>query len=140
MKWSAKHDTLFGREILSCELWKHRSGTRVRGNCLDEICEILSNIKELQFCVSEKSLREHLKIVEKDSERGSGISLKYREIDPIMEDYLKRREEEEAKLTNKSTDDRNKESQDKAAGEEMRLRKPWSGHLRQRSEMGRMSH
>ena len=39
-----------------------------------------------------------------------------------MEDYQERREEEEAKLTNKLTDDRNKQSQDKAAGEEMRER------------------
>ena len=59
MKWSAKHDTLFGREILSCELWKYRPGTRERGNYVDEICEILNNIKEPQFCVSQKSVRDH---------------------------------------------------------------------------------
>ena len=98
-------------------------------NVLDEICEILNNIKEAQFCVSQKSLRDHLNILEIDSdatkreaERGSGTPSEYREIDEVMEDYLERREEEEAKLTNKSTDVRSKQSQDKIAGEEMRER------------------
>ena len=90
---------------------------------MDEICEILNNIKEPQFCVSQKSLRDHLNILKSDAtkreaERGSGSSSKYHELDQIME----RREEEETKLTNKSTDVRSKHSQDKIAGEEMRER------------------
>ena len=123
-EWSARHDTVFGREILGCERWKYRPhGTREGGNFLDEICEILNNIKEPQFCVSQKSLRDHLNVLESDAtmreaERGSGTSSKYRDIDQIME----RREEEEAKLTNKSTDVRSKQIQDKIAGEEMRER------------------
>ena len=90
-EWSARRDTVFGREILGCEPWKYRpDGTRERGNFLDEICEILNNIKEPQFCVSQKSLRDHLNILESDAtkreaERGSGTSSKYREIDQIME-------------------------------------------------------
>ena len=106
-----KHDTIFGRELLSWELWKYRSGTRERGNCFEEICKILNNIKEPQFCVSQKSLRDLLKILERDckarkgeAERGSGISPEYREIDQIMAEY-----------------------QDKVSGEEMRETEPWSG-------------
>ena len=121
MKWSLKHDTIFGCELLSWELWKYRSGTRERGNRLEEICKILNNIKDTQFCISPKGLRDCLKIVERDCkarkrepERGSGISQEYREIDQIME--------EEAKQTKESAEDRNKEDQDKATGEEMRER------------------
>ena len=127
MKWSLKHDTIFGRALLSWELWKYRSGTREQGNCLEEICKILNNIKDTQFCVSPKGLRDRLKIVElrearkREAERGSGISQEYREIDQ-MEDYLERRDEEEAKQTKESAEDRNKEDQDKATGEEMRER------------------
>ena len=102
MKWSVKHDTIFGRDFLSWELWKYRSGTRERENCLDEIYKTLNNIKEPQFCVSQKGLRDLLKILERDSkarkreaERGSEISQEYREIDQIMGDYMERREEEE---------------------------------------------
>ena len=121
MKWSVKHDTIFGRELLSWELWKYRSGTRERGNGLDEICKILNNIKEPQFCIP--SLRNRLKILEKDSkarkreaERGSGISPEYREIDQIMEDYMERIEEEEKTNESRTDVDRNKADQDKAAG------------------------
>ena len=129
MKWLVKHDTVFGRELLSWELWKYRAGTRERGNCLEEMCKILNSIKEPQFNVSQKSLRDRLKILERDSkarkreaERGSGICPEYREIDQIMEDFLDRRDDEEAKQTKQSAEDRNKEDQDKATGEEMRER------------------
>ena len=91
---------MFGRELLSWELWKCRSGTRERGNCFEEIRKILNNIKEPQFCVSYKSLRDRLKILERDckvrereAERGSGISPEYRGKDQIMEDYLERRKQ-----------------------------------------------
>ena len=124
MKWSVKHDTVFGRELHSWELWKYRAGTRERGNCLEEICKILNSIKGPQ-----KSLRDRLKILERDSkarkreaEKGSGISPEYREIDQIMEDFLERRDDEEAKQTKQSAEDRNKEDQGKATGEGMRER------------------
>lgn len=49
-------------------------------------------------------------------------SPEYREIDKIMEDYLERRDEEEAKQTKESAEERIKQDQDKATGEEMRER------------------
>jgi len=77
------------------ELSKYRSGTREWGHCLQEKCKILNNIKNTQFCVSPKGLRDRLKILEGDckarkrdwreAERGSEISQEYREIDQIME-------------------------------------------------------
>ena len=70
-----------------------------------------------------------MKILERDSkarkreaERGSGISPEYREIDKIMEDYLERRDEEEAKQTKETVEERKKQDQEKATGEEMRER------------------
>ena len=126
MKWSLTHEILFGREVLSWELWKYRTGSRERGNCLEEIAKILKNIKDPHFCVSVKSLRDHLKLMERDcsarrreAERGSGISPNYRKIDRIMEDYLEKRDEEEAKQTK---EDQNKSDKDRRQGEEMRDR------------------
>ena len=98
-------------------------GTKERGNCFEDIFKILNNIKEPQFCVSQKSLGDRLKILEidckvrkREADSRSGISPKYREIDQILEDYLERKDEEEAKQ------DGNKEYQDKIAREEMRER------------------
>ncbi|PFX13114.1 trichohyalin-like [Stylophora pistillata] len=117
-------------EILSWEPWKYRSIRHQRaGNCSEEICKILNNNRDTQFCVSPKGLRDSLKILERDwqgrkreTDKGSGISKQYRELDQIMEDYLERRDEEETKHTKESAEDRDKEDKDKATGEEMRER------------------
>ena len=69
-----------------------------------------------------KTLERDCKARIREAERGSGISPEYREIDQIMEDYLERRDEEEAKQGKESTEDRNKEDQDKVSGQEMRER------------------
>ena len=118
MKWSLKHDTIFGRELLSWELWKFRSGTRERGNCLEEICKILNNIKDTQFCVSPKGLRDRLKIFRKglqgQEERGREGLGNFPGISRNRSDHgglLERRDEEEAKQTKESAEDRNKEDQ-----------------------------
>ena len=91
MKWSLQHDTIFRRELLGWEVWKNSSDSRERENCFEEICKILNNIKEPQICVSKKSLKDRLKILERDCkarkrerDRGSGISPEYRETDQIM--------------------------------------------------------
>ena len=97
MKWPLKHDTIFGREHVSWELWKYRSGTRERRNCFEEIYKTLNNIKELQFGVRLKILERDYKARKRETEHGSGISPEYREIDQIMEDYLERRDEEETR-------------------------------------------
>ena len=54
-------------------------------------------------CISQKSLRDHLKILERDckarkreAEHGSGLSPEYREIDEIMKDW---REETRKRLS-----------------------------------------
>ena len=49
MKWSLKHDTIFGRELLSWELWKYRSGTRERGNCSRKYAKFSITSKSLNF-------------------------------------------------------------------------------------------
>ena len=69
-----------------------------------------------------KILERDCKARKREAKRGSGISPEYREIDQIMEDYLERRDEEEAKQGKESTEDRNKEDQDKVSGDEMRER------------------
>ena len=67
-----------------------------------------------------KILERDCKARKREADRSAGISQEYREKDQIMEDYLERRGEEEANQTKESAEDRNKEDQDKATGEEMR--------------------
>lgn len=127
MKWTPQHDVLLGREMLSFELWKHKSGTREKGNCLDLIVEILNKLKEPKFNVSQKAIRDRIKILESDfkakkrgEERASGISPDRTEIEDIMEDFLERREEEEAKQEKETAEGHQKAQKDKAMAEDMR--------------------
>lgn len=72
---------------------------------------------------SPKGLRDHLKNPGRERLRGAlefprNIEKKIKS----WEDYLGRRDEEEAKQNKESAEDRNKEYQDKATGKEMRER------------------
>ena len=105
------------------ELWKYKLGSRERGNCLDRIAESLNQLQEPFFNVSQKSIRDRLKILERNFKRkdrfernASGISPEKSEIDVIMEDYLERKEEQERE-SEKISD---KTAKDKASAEEMR--------------------
>ena len=68
MKWSEEHDVMLGREIM-LELWKYKAGTRERGQCLDRIAESLNHLKKPPFSVSQKSVRDRLRILERDFKR-----------------------------------------------------------------------
>ena len=80
------------------EPWKYKLGSRERGNCVDRIAESLNQC----INVSQKSIRDRLKLLERDFKRkdrfernASGISPEKSEIDVIMEAYLERKEEQE---------------------------------------------
>ena len=124
MKWTKEHDVLLGKEVMLFELWKYKLGSRERGNCLDRIAESLNQLQEPFFNVSQKSIRDRLKILERDFKRkdrfernASGISPEKSEIDVIMEDYLERKEEQERE-SEKISDD--KTAKEKASAELMR--------------------
>lgn len=102
MKWTPEHDAMLGRELLLFELWRFKNGSRERGQCLNRIAESLNQIKAVYFDVSQKSVRDRLKILERDFKKknaedlkASGTSTEETEIDKIMRDYLERREEQE---------------------------------------------
>ena len=69
MKWTKEHDVLLGKEVMLFELWKYKLGSRERGNCLDRIAESLNQLQEPFFNVSQKSIRDRLKILERDFKR-----------------------------------------------------------------------
>ena len=69
MKWTKEHDVLLGKEVMLFELWKYKLGSRERGNCLDRIAESLNQLQEPFFNVSQKSIRDRLKILERNFKR-----------------------------------------------------------------------
>lgn len=73
MKWSGEHDVTLGREIMLFELWIYKAGSRERGQCLDRIAESLNHLKKPSFSVSQKSVRDRLKILERDFKKKKKI-------------------------------------------------------------------
>ena len=61
-----EHDVMLGREIMLFELWKYKAGSHERGQCLDRIAEGLNHLQRPSFSVSQKSVRDRLKILERD--------------------------------------------------------------------------
>ena len=58
---------MLGREIMLFELWKYKAGSRERGHCLDRIAESLNHLETPSFSVSQTSVRDRLKMLERDS-------------------------------------------------------------------------
>ena len=97
MKWTNGNYAILGKKVMLFEVWKFKAGSRERGNCLDRIAESLTLIKEPLFNVSQKSIRDRLRLLEGDFEKkyrleegASGISPEKTEIRD-MEDYLEKK-------------------------------------------------
>ncbi|XP_074611822.1 uncharacterized protein LOC141866237 [Acropora palmata] len=127
MKWSGEHDVMLGREIMLFELWKYKAGSRERDQCLDRIAESLNHLERPSFSVSQKSVRDRLKILEGDFKKkerseknASGISPERTEVDQIMEDYLEQKEDQERESEKASEESRDKMAKEKATAEDMR--------------------
>ena len=127
MKWSPEHDVMLGREIMLFELWKYKAGNRERGQCLDRIAESLNHLEKPSFSVSQKSVRDRLKILERDFKKkerseknASGISPEKTELDQLMEDYLEQKEDQERESIKASEDSRDKAAKDKATAGDIR--------------------
>ena len=127
MKWSGEHDVMLGREIMLFELWKYKAGSRERGQCLNRIAESLNHLERPSFSVSQKSVRDRLKISERDfkkKERSEknvpGISPEKTELNQIMEDYLEQKEDQERKSEKASEESWYKAAKDKTTAEDMR--------------------
>ena len=118
---------MLGREILLFELWKFRTGSRERGQCLDRIAESLNQVKDTRFNLTQKSIRDRLKILERDFKKknrqeinASGISPEMSEIDEIMEDYMERKEEQEKQFEKVSAKNQDKAEKDRASAADAR--------------------
>lgn len=118
---------MLGREILLFELWKYKAGSRERGQCLDRIAESLNQLKRPFFSVTQKSVRDRLKILERDYKKkerfeknASGISAEKTEMDEIMESYLEQRDDQEKESEKASEESRDKAAKDKASAEDAR--------------------
>ena len=123
----AKLEQILSISELICSFKCGRTSLCERGQCLDRIAESsLNHLERPSFSVSQKSVRDRLKILERDFKKkerseknASGISPERTEVDQIMEDYLEEKEDQEKESEKASEESRDKMAKEKAT-EDMR--------------------
>jgi len=128
MKWTSEHNILLGREILALELWKFKSGTRERGQCLENIAENLNGVASPVFMVTSRGIRDRIKLLErnyKNKERAesqaSGIAPPPpTELDEIMREFIEKSSEAEEEANKILSEKYEKNEKEKPQAEDMR--------------------
>ena len=82
MNWTNRHDTLLLREILLYEPWSQRAGSVERGQIWKNIADSLNALSDPQFRVTDRSVRDHYKLLDKkykkkinDENKATGIDV-----------------------------------------------------------------
>ena len=86
MEWTEQKDVMLAREILLCEPFQYRVGSKERGSVWSQIATNLNT--HPGFTVSQRAVRDHYGILEKKAkkrkheiENGTGISPEDSELD-----------------------------------------------------------
>ena len=125
MQWKPEHDTIFLREVLASDLYSTRKGSSERGKIWSQLAEKLNEVSSCKFIVTQKSLRDRLKLLTqkhkqkmRSEERASGIDPEMTEIDVMLEEICEKEEvaEEEDETKKK------KAKAEKESAEKMRLK------------------
>ena len=125
MEWTEQKDVMLAREILLCEPFKYRAGSKERGSVWSQIATNLNT--HPGFTVSQRAVRDRFGILEKKAkkrkreiENGTGISPEDSELDLALEEIIEKWEvaDQEVQLDNQSK--AKKLEKDKETAEEMR--------------------
>ena len=125
MQWKPEHDAIFLREVLASDLYSTRKDSSERGKIWSQLAEKLNEVSSCKFIVTQKSLRDRLKLLTqkhkqkmRSEERASGIDPEMTEIDVMLEEICEKEEvaEEEDETKKK------KAKAEKESAEKMRLK------------------
>ncbi|CAH3118513.1 unnamed protein product [Porites lobata] len=117
MEWTEQKDVMLAREILLCEPFKYRAGSKERGSVWSQIATNLNT--HPGFTVSQRAVRDPKKR-KREIENGTGISPEDSELDLALEEIIEKWEaaDQEFQLDNQSK--AKKLEKDKETAEEMR--------------------
>ena len=129
MHWTDRHDVLLCREVILLELYKQKTGSRERGQALENITEDLNNITEVNFNVSKRSVRDRLNLlvenfkkVDRENEKASGIDVQETELEQILREITERQHEAELLHEKDSSDKKKTLEAERANAQEQRKR------------------
>ena len=125
MQWKPEHDAIFLREVLASDLYSTHKGSSERGKIWSQLAKKLNEVSSCKFIVTQKPLRDRLKLLTqkhkqkmRSEERASGIDPEITEIDIMLEEVCEKEEvaEEEDETKKK------KAKAEKESAEKMRLK------------------
>ena len=97
MVWRDEHNDTLIKEMYLFEPWEYKRGSKQRGQVWEQISESLNQTEQPKFNVSQKSVRDHYNLLEKehkkrinDEKKASGISPEHTQFDDAMEDVIQR--------------------------------------------------
>lgn len=128
MKWTEDHDIMLCREVLVVQPFQYRPKSAERGNAWTSVACELNKIQEIRFAVSQKAVRDRLKLLierfkrkMREEETASGICPEESELDQALYSILEIMEEAEQQY-DKSANEKQKQVDDRKNAEEFRSR------------------
>ena len=125
MEWTEQKDVILAREILLCEPFKYRAGSKERGSAWSQIANNLNT--HPGFTVSQRAVRDRYCLLEKKArkrkreiENGTGISPEDSELDLALEEIIEKWEAAEQQFQLDNQNKVKKVEKDKETAEEMR--------------------
>ena len=129
MDWTEDHDVILCREVIVCDIFQHKPGSRERGSTLEKIASSLNQLEMPWFKVDQRSLRDRLKKLlaqfvskKNEEEKASGIHVEIREIDELLQEIYDRRHEWEVTFNEQSEEKSKKNDAEKKSAENIRFR------------------
>ena len=129
MRWTTDHDVALVREIILHEPWEKWQGSVERGKSWENIAASLNGLTEIHFKVTQRSVRDHYKVLvdafkkkEREEKNASGISPEESEVVQALADIVERFEQSDDDYKKQSEEKKNKAAADTAKATEMRKR------------------
>ena len=126
MSWNEMKDVQLCREVLVVEPYKHKKGSRERGQLWTTISDNLNNIPG--FTVTARAVRERLQTLEVKFKRNNNIEIKatginpeQTELDTLLEEIVARSTEYENSFDEKTQLEQTKDQNEKQLGEHVRM-------------------
>lgn len=122
-----RHNEVLLQEMYLCELWKHKRGSKQRGQVWERISESLNEHESPRFTVNRKSVRDHYVLLDKEQkkkireeENASGIAPEHTPFDNSMTDIIERFKERDAEGQQLDSEKREKAEEESAKAVEIR--------------------
>ena len=108
MQWKPEHDAIFLRKVLASDLYSTHKGSSERGKIWSQLAEKLNEVSSCKFIVTQKSLRDRLKLLTqkhkqkmRSEKRASGIDPEMTDIDITLEEISEKEVAEQEDETKK---------------------------------------